>query len=125
MDKGTGDKSGPWQVRLESKVEGLEEGQNHLKNDVRELKGDVQELKSDVRGLKDGQKRLEVGQQKLESYFKFIRESLDRYQTENKRHFEVLIEHHKSERSILGEGVKGNRERLDDHEMRIQALEAS
>jgi hypothetical protein len=79
-------------------------------------------IEDDVQELKDGQKRLEGGQEK---YFKILIDTINQYRAEDQRHIEVLMEHHKSETASFGEGFKSNRERLDDHEVRIQDLEAS
>ena len=75
------------------------------------FKTDVAELKTDVAGLK--------------ADVSFIIVKMNEYQEENRRHFLVLMEHHSSQISTVGEGIRANRDRIDDHESRILKLEAS
>lgn len=50
---------------------------------------------------------------------------LDENQAEIRRLFGVKDEQHSADLKGLGEGVRSNRERLDDHEQRLEDLEAS
>ena len=72
--------------------------------EVKGLRGDVEVLKGDVT---------------------FIIKQMDENQREIRRLFGVKDEQAKSDLKGVGEGVRANRERLDDHESRIQDLEAS
>ena len=55
----------------------------------------------------------------------FIIKKMDENQEEIRRLFGVKDEQHSSDLKGLGEGVRSNRERLDDHEGRLEDLEAS
>jgi chromosome segregation ATPase len=122
--------------RIEGDLRELKDGQKRLESEFQELKGDVQELKVDVQELKAGQRNLEQRQRGVESEvqnlrqeqekgFKTILDFLNEQSVKDQRQIEMLIEHHQSDMSIQGEGFKANRDRLDDHETRIQKLEAS
>ena len=50
---------------------------------------------------------------------------MDENQEEIRRLFGVKDEQHSSDLKGLGEGVRSNRERLDEHEGRLEDLEAS
>ncbi|MCA9775688.1 MAG: hypothetical protein KC800_03195 [Candidatus Eremiobacteraeota bacterium] len=85
-----------------------------------------------VEALQDGQAKLEKGQQNLEQRFErlsddvtFVIQTLDRHHEEMKRYFGILIEQFRGEMEAHGEGYRANRDRLDDHEERIENLEAS
>jgi peptidoglycan hydrolase CwlO-like protein len=103
---------------LEVKVDNLDAGQKRLEDDVQDLKEGQRRLEDDVQDLKAGQKR-------LEGHLEFVIERLDQMHEESDRRFGILLEHHRKEKAQQGEGVRANRERLDDHEVRIQDLEAS
>lgn len=86
---------------------------NNLKIERRfdKLETDVDEWKADLEELKAG--------------LSIIIKKMNDYQEENRRHFQVLMEHYSSEIRTVGEGIRANRDRLDDHESRILKLEAS
>ena len=93
------------------------------------MESDIDVLKGDVKELKVGQERLEHEVQGIrkdqEKHFKLLFDTLNEFRVEDQRHIEMLSEKHKSDLATQGEGFKSNREQLDDHEVRIQRLEAS
>ena len=101
--------------RMESQIEVLKDDVQVLKEDVQVLKEDVRDLKEDVRDLKTSQKK----------GFDSIIDFLNQESQKSDRRLEILREDHRPQMSVLGEGIRANRDRLDDHEERIQRLEAS
>lgn len=119
------DKEDIWREDIERELATLTSGQECLRDDVQTVKEDVSTLKDDVKKLKLGQERLEERLKRNEDTLAFMVKTMDRYQAENKRYFEVLIEQNRSGRGVQGEGIRANRERLDEHEIRIRDLEVS
>lgn len=62
---------------------------------------------------------------RLDDRFALLIRTMVKNHDEIKRYFEILIEQHRAEMRSQGEGYRANRDRLDDHEERIQDLEAS
>ena len=109
---------------LKSDVNTLKSDANTLKSDVKTLKSDVKTLKSDVESLKEGQRALksEFGA-KMDGHFKELFRFLNEREERSERLMAVLIEDYDSKQARRGEGLRANRDRLDDHEGRIQKLE--
>ena len=61
----------------------------------------------------------------IEDTLGFIVERLDFYLDQTQRHIEVLNEQNESHLQAQGEGVKLNRKRLENHEVRIGRLESA
>lgn len=97
--------------RMEKSIDVLQGDVEVLKADVRVIKADIRIIQDDVNFLKDG--------------FQFMCGKLDEYLQETQRHIAILNEHQEDRLARQGEGIRANRDRLDDHESRIQGLEAS
>jgi chromosome segregation ATPase len=104
--------------QVEQRLERVETKVDQVEQRLDRVETKVDKMDSDVEDLKHGQKR-------LEGHFEFVIRRIDEYQADNRRHIEMLLEKHFSDKAGQGEGYRANRDRLDDHETRIQKLEAS
>lgn len=118
--------------RVETRVDRIEVKLDGVCEDVEVLKTDVEVLKTDVKHLKQGQDRLNdnvafllTAVNENHKAIKAVEETVKEYRSDMKRYFDVQREHHEAQMRVLGEAYGLNRERLDDHEVRIQRLEAS
>ena len=55
----------------------------------------------------------------------FLVQAFNRTEEQHRRYYEMILEAFRSEIRAFGEGIRHNRERIDDHEVRIDQLEAS
>lgn len=92
------------QDKIEKRLDRIESKVDENSNDIKELKGDNRSMKEDIA---------------------FIIKQMDQNQREIRRLFGVKDEQVASDLKGLGDGVRANRDRLDDHESRIRDLEAS
>jgi hypothetical protein len=74
---------------------------------------------------KRNENRIEQRLDRIEGDISFIITTMNENQEEIRRLFGVKDESQSSDLKGLGEGVSANRDRLNDHEVRIQGLEAS
>ena len=87
------------------------------------------------RKIDENGKRLDRVEAKLDTHDEYFvvlikmmndySKKMDENQEEIRRLFGVKDEQHSSDLKGLGEGVRSNRERLDEHEGRLEDLEAS
>jgi peptidoglycan hydrolase CwlO-like protein len=119
------------QKAVEKRLKALEGGQIALGDRQKSLESGQIALGDRQKSLESGQKTLEDGQKslksdleaKMEGYFKDLYEFLNEMNEKNERRMAVLIEDYDSKRAALGEGIRISRDRLDNHEARIQKLE--
>lgn len=110
---------------LKVDVEVLKSDVKVLKSDVKVLKSDVKVLKGDVESLKVGQERLERRVDRNGESLAFLIKQIDQRDRELRSWIEMKFEDQWSRIAVLADGIGANRNRLDDHQGRIESLEAS
>ena len=132
--------------RLDEKVDGnsrkidenarkIEENGRKIEENGRKIEENSRKIEENGRKIDENGTRLDRVEAKLDTHDEYFvvlikmmndySKKMDENQEEIRRLFGVKDEQHSSDLKGLGEGIQFNRERLDDHEGRLEDLEAS
>ena len=100
--------------KIDENICKLEENGRKIDENTRQ----IDHLQLDVTELK------EAGRRRDET-LTYIINKIDDYREEGRRHLGILLERHDETMRTLLEGIQGNRDRVTDHEARIQKLESA
>ena len=125
--------------RLDEKVDRnsrkIDENARKIEENGRKIEENARKIDENGRKIDENGKRLDRVEAKLDTHDEYFvvlikmmndySKKMDENQEEIRRLFGVKDEQHSSDLKGLGEGVRSNRERLDEHEGRLEDLEAS
>ena len=121
---------------MDKKVEGrFERLDEKVDRNSRKIEENARKIDENGRKIDENGKRLDRVEAKLDTHDEYFvvlikmmndySKKMDENQEEIRRLFGVKDEQHSSDLKGLGEEVRSNRERLDEHEGRLGDLEAS
>ena len=114
--------------KIDENARKIDENGKKIDENSRKIDENGRKIEENGRKIDENGKRLDRVEAKLDKHdelFVFIIRKMDENQEEIRRLFGVKDEQHSSDLKGLGEGVRSNRERLDEHEGRLEDLEAS